>query len=108
MYSPVAGTLTAQMPHAYGITADNGMEVLIHVGIDTVKLAGAHFTPKVAKGQRVEAGQLLAEFDVEADPAAGYNPMVIMVVTNSGDYDAVVPIAEGQVSARELVLDVVS
>ena len=84
------------------------MEVLIHVGIDTVKLEGKHFSPKVAKGQRVEDGQLLAEFDVDAIKAAGYNPMVIMVVTNSADYNAVVPIAEGQVGARELVLDVVS
>ena len=108
VYSPVAGTVTAQMPHAYGITADNGMEVLIHIGIDTVKLAGKHFSPKVTKGQRVEDGALLAEFDVEAIKAAGYNPMVIMVVTNSADYNAVVPIAEGQVAARELVLDVVS
>ena len=108
VYSPVSGTVTAQMPHAYGITADNGMEVLIHVGIDTVKLEGKHFSPKVTKGQRVEDGQLLAEFDVDAILAAGYNPMVIMVVTNSGDYAAVVPIAEGEVSARELVLDVVN
>ena len=108
VYSPVTGTVTAQMPHAYGITADNGMEVLIHIGIDTVKLAGTHFSPKVSKGQKVTDGQLLAEFDVEAIKAAGYNPMVIMVVTNSGDYAAVVPIAEGQVGARELVLDVVN
>ena len=108
VYSPVTGTVTAQMPHAYGITADNGMEVLIHIGIDTVKLEGTHFAPKVTKGQKVTDGQLLAEFDIEGIKAAGYNPMVIMVVTNSGDYAAVVPIAEGEVSARELVLDVVN
>jgi beta-glucoside PTS system EIICBA component len=107
VYSPVSGTVTAQMPHAYGITADNGMEVLIHIGIDTVKLEGTHFSPKVTKGQRVSDGQLLAEFDVDAILAAGYNPLVIMVVTNSADYNAVVPIAQGEVGARELVLDVV-
>ena len=107
VYSPVTGTVTAQMPHAYGITADNGMEVLIHVGIDTVKLAGKHFSPKVAKDQRVQAGQALVEFDVDAIKAAGYNPMTIMVVTNSANYAAVVPIAEGQVSAKELALDIV-
>jgi PTS system beta-glucosides-specific IIC component len=83
------------------------MEVLIHVGIDTVKLEGKHFEPKVAKGQRVAMGQELVRFDVEAIKAAGYNPMTIMVVTNSADYAAIVPIAEGQVNARELVLDVV-
>ena len=108
VYSPVAGTLTAQMPHAYGITADNGTEVLIHVGIDTVKLNGQHFSPKVAKGQRVEAGQVLVEFDLDAIAAAGYSPMTIMVVTNSADYAAVVPVAEGLVSAKELALDIVN
>lgn len=107
VYSPVAGTVTAQMPHAYGITADNGMEILIHVGIDTVNLKGQHFEPKVAKGQRVAAGDLLVEFDVDKILDAGYSPMTIMVVTNSADYSAVVPIAEGQVGANELVLDVV-
>ncbi len=108
VYSPVAGVLSAQMPHAYGITADNGMEVLIHVGIDTVKLEGQHFSPKVAKGQRVAMGQELVTFDIEGIKAAGYNPMTIMVVTNSADYAAVVPIAEGAINPRELVLDVVN
>ena len=98
-YAPVSGTLVTVMPHAYGITADNGLEVLVHVGLDTVELDGKHFTPKVAKGQRVTAGQLLVEFDIAAITAAGYNPMTVMVVTNSGDYAAVVPIAEGDVSA---------
>jgi PTS system beta-glucosides-specific IIC component len=107
VYAPVAGTVTAQMPHAYGITTDSGMEVLIHVGIDTVNLKGAHFSPKVAKGQRVAAGDVLVEFDLAAVIAAGYNPMTIVVVTNTADYTAVVPVAEGDVRARELVLDVV-
>ncbi len=108
VYAPVAGTLTAQMPHAYGITADNGMEVLIHVGIDTVNLKGQHFSPKVTKGQRVAAGDLLVEFDIEKVLDAGYSPMTIMVVPNAADYEAVVPIAEGEVTARELALDVVA
>jgi PTS system beta-glucosides-specific IIC component len=107
VYAPVSGTLSAQMPHAYGITADNGMEVLIHVGIDTVNLKGQHFSPKVSQGQRITAGDLLVEFDLAGLKTAGYNPMTIMVVTNSADYEAVVPIAEGQVRARELALDVV-
>jgi PTS system beta-glucosides-specific IIC component len=107
VYSPVTGTLSAQMPHAYGITADNGMEVLIHVGIDTVNLKGQHFSPQVTQGQRVTAGDLLVEVDLAAVKAAGFNPMTIMVVTNSANYQAVVPIAEGEVRARELALDVV-
>jgi PTS system beta-glucosides-specific IIC component len=108
VYAPITGVLTAQMPHAYGITADNGVEVLIHVGIDTVNLHGQHFTPKTTKGQRVNAGQVLAEFDLDAIKAAGYNPMTIMVITNTGDYTAVIPIAEGQITPRELALDIVT
>ncbi len=84
------------------------MEVLIHVGVETVNLKGEHFSPKVAKGQRVSAGDLLVEFDLAAVIAAGYNPMTIMVVTNSADLTAVALVAGGQVNAKELVLDVVS
>ncbi len=76
------------------------MEVLIHVGVETVNLKGEHFSPKVAKGQRVSAGDLLVEFDLAAVIAAGYNPMTIMVVTNSADLTAVALVAGGQVSRR--------
>ncbi|MGV1004503.1 MAG: beta-glucoside-specific PTS transporter subunit IIABC [Candidatus Nanopelagicales bacterium] len=107
VYSPVAGTLTAAMPHAYGVKADNGMEILVHVGLDTVNLEGKHFRPAVKQGQRVAAGQLLVEFDIAEISAAGYNPMTVLLVTNSASYAAVVPIAEGEVTSRELVLDVV-
>ncbi len=107
-YAPISGTLLTAMPHAYGIKADNGLEVLIHIGLDTVNLKGTHFTPAVKQGQRVEIGQLLTEFDLDALVAAGYNPMTIMIVTNSGDYAAVVPIGEGIVTTKELVLDVVA
>jgi PTS system beta-glucosides-specific IIC component len=107
-YAPIAGTVVTVMPHAYGIKADGGLEVLVHIGLDTVSLKGKHFSPKVTQGQRVESGDLLADFDLDGIVAAGYNPMTVVIVTNSGDYSAVVPVADGQVSSRELVLDVVA
>lgn len=106
--TPIAGTVSAQMPHAYGITADNGMELLIHIGVDTVKLDGTHFTAKVKQGERVEVGQVLAEVDFDAIKAEGYSPVTIMIVTNTHNYSAVVPVAQGQVSSEDMLLDVVS
>lgn len=108
VYAPVAGTLVTAMPHAFGIRADNGVEVLVHIGLDTVELKGKHFASKVTQGQRVEVGQLLTEVDLDALVGAGYNPMTVLIVTNSGDYSAIVPVAEGTVSTDELVLDVVA
>jgi PTS system beta-glucosides-specific IIC component len=108
VYSPVTGTLVSAMPHAYGIKADTGVEILIHIGLDTVNLKGQHFTPRVTQGQRVEAGQLLAEFDIDEIVLAGYNPMTVVLVTNASRYAAVVPVAEGTLTSKDLVLEVVS
>jgi PTS system beta-glucosides-specific IIC component len=108
VYAPVSGTLVVAMPHAYGIKQDNGLEVLVHIGLDTVQLKGTHFTSHVTKDQHVEAGQLLSDFDIAAIRAAGFNPMTIMVVTNSTEYSAVVPMADGDVVPADLVLDVVA
>ena len=106
-YAPVAGTVIATMPHAYGIKTDGGLEVLVHIGIDTVQLDGAHFSPRVAKGDRVEAGQPLAEFDIEGIRQSGFNPMTVMIVTDPGTYSVVVPEATEDVRPNDLVLDLV-
>jgi PTS system beta-glucosides-specific IIC component len=108
VHAPVSGSVLVAMPHAYGIKTDGGLEVLIHIGLDTVQLKGQHFTPQVSKGDRVEMGRLLAEFDIDALKEAGFNPMTVMIVTNSGQYSAVVPVAEGDVSPNDLALDVVA
>jgi PTS system beta-glucosides-specific IIC component len=109
VFSPANGTLVVAMPHAYGIRTDEGMEILVHVGLDTVELKGQHFAPKVAQGEPVTKGQLLAEFDIDAIIAAGYNPTVVMVVTNHTEYSAIVPMTgEGDVVPEELLLDVVN
>lgn len=106
-YAPVSGTLVTVMPHAFGIRTDAGLEVLVHVGLDTVELGGKHFSSKVTQGDRVEAGQLLTEFDIDGIKAAGFDPMTVLIVTNRGAASAVVPVAEGQVRPQELVLDLV-
>ncbi len=108
VYSPIAGTVVSVMPHAYGIKADTGLEVLIHIGLDTVNLKGKHFTPRVEQGQRVDQGDPLAEFDLDALVLAGYNPTTVMVITNTSRYGTVVAVAEGSLRAKDLVLEVAS
>src|SRR6478609_5671519 len=106
-YAPVSGTLATVMPHAFGIRRADGLEVLVHIGLDTVELNGQHFTPAVTQGQQVAEGDLLAEFDIDAIKAAGYDPTTVMIVTNPGPFKAVVPVAAGSVTASELALDLV-
>lgn len=86
--SPVAGTVSLVYPtgHAIGITSDKGAEILIHIGIDTVNLKGKHFKALIEQGQKVTVGTPLVEFDHQAIQAAGYAPTVMMIVTNSDQY----------------------
>lgn len=79
--APVTGTVTSAMPHAFGITADNGAQVLVHVGIDTVQLEGKHFTAAVEQGARVKCGDLLTTVDLAAVTAARYDTTVVVVAT---------------------------
>ena len=84
LYAPSDATVVAAFPtgHAIGLRHADGLELLIHIGIDTVKLGGAHFTPKVTAGQQVSAGDLLVEFDRAAIEAAGYDLTTPVIVTN--------------------------
>ncbi|SNX66647.1 PTS system beta-glucoside-specific IIA component (Glc family) /PTS system beta-glucoside-specific IIB component (Glc family) /PTS system beta-glucoside-specific IIC component (Glc family) [Streptomyces sp. TLI_55] len=86
--APVDGTVTSLLPskHAIGITTPSGAEILVHIGIDTVKLAGEHFTAHVAQGDTVTAGQLVVDVDIEAVKAAGYVLTTPVVVLNSADH----------------------
>lgn len=82
--------------HAIGIECDNGAEILIHVGIDTVKLDGKFFTPHVKVDDVVKQGDLLLEFDMQGITAAGYDLTTPVIITNSDDYLDVIPAASGQ------------
>ncbi|MER5435829.1 glucose PTS transporter subunit IIA [Streptomyces sp. NPDC002588] len=84
--APLDATVITMMPHAYGLRTDDGVEVLVHVGIDTVKLKGRHFHPAVAEGDRVRPGDLLVEFDPEAVRDAGCDPVTVVLVTAKAGY----------------------
>lgn len=96
VFAPFDATVSSLMGHAIGLEGDNGIEVLIHVGIDTVKLEGRHFTSHCAEGDKVKSGDLLMEFDMEAIKAAGYKTVTPVIVTNSDDYEDV----KGEIGKR--------
>lgn len=91
VYSPVDGTVTVLFgtKHAIGIHAEDGADILIHVGIDTVNLGGKYFDAKIAQGDAVKKGQLLLEFDPEGIKSAGYDTTTPVLVTNAFDYDKI-------------------
>lgn len=95
IYAPASGTVLAAMKsgHAYGIRTPEGVEILVHVGLDTVQMNGEGFEPKVTKGQQVNAGDLLAVVDLAKIEAAGYDPTTIMVVTNTAKLSEVLPVS---------------
>lgn len=107
--SPAAGTVTTVFPtgHAIGITTDGGAQLLIHVGVNTVRLKGQFFDKKVREGDRVEAGQLLLEFDLEQIKAAGYVTATPVIVTNSADYLDVLKTTEYSVKNGDYLLTTV-
>lgn len=94
VYAPVDGEVTTFFPtgHAIGLQSDGGAEVLIHVGMDTVKLDGKGFMPKVSQGSRVKKGDLLLEFDLDLIKKEGYSTVTPMIITNTDDYAQVAPV----------------
>lgn len=92
LYAPCDGEITTFFPtgHAIGLASENGAEILIHVGMDTVKLDGDGFTPKKNQGDKVKKGDLLLEFDIEKIKAAGYDIITPMIITNTDDYSDVI------------------
>lgn len=106
--APVAGELVtvAETGHAFGIRTDDGVEVLVHVGIDTVRMAGAGFTVAVDKGQRVVVGAPLATVDLDAVRAAGFSTTTVVTVLNSRTLTAVTPRPAGTVVPGDVVVDV--
>jgi PTS system beta-glucosides-specific IIC component len=104
--SPVNGTIASlfKTHHAIGIESDEGAEILIHVGIDTVKLDGKFFTPHVAVDAVVKQGDLLLEFDMQGIADAGYDLTTPVLVTNSDDYLDVIPAGVGQDAGEQTPL----
>ena len=106
--SPVAGTIATvtKTGHAFGIKTDDGVEVLVHIGINTVRMKGEGFNAKVAKGDAVKIGAPLAEVDLDKIKDAGYDNTVVVTVTNTKAMGEVAGIAEGAVKAGEAVVSI--
>ena len=87
VYAPVSGTVTVLFPslHAIGITSDSGVELLIHIGINTVQLEGKGYTAHIKQGDHIECGQLLVEFDMDTITKEGYSLETPVLVTNFND-----------------------
>lgn len=91
VYAPADGTVTTVFPtgHAVGMTTENGMELLIHVGLDTVKLNGKHFTIKTEADRKVKKGDVLVVADIDAIKAEGYDVITPLLVCNSDEFSKV-------------------
>ena len=108
VYAPVSGIVTSVFPtkHAFGLLTDSGLEVLVHIGLDTVALNGVPFSVKVAEGQRVQAGDLLVVADLAAISSAGRETTIIVAFTNTAEIKAVNLTQTGKVSAKTPVAKV--
>lgn len=98
VYAPVSGKVTVTMGHAVGIMSDSGIEVLVHVGVDTVNLQGKGFTGYVGQGDQVVAGQPVLKMDRAVIAEAGYKDCVVLAVSNSAEFEAVEMTAEPEAS----------
>ena len=107
VYAPADAEIAIAFPtgHAYGLKTDNGAEILIHVGIDTVSLNGEGFEVKVSQGDRVRAGDIIGTFDSEVIAANGLDDTTMVIITNTLDYAEVTPIATGSVTNKTRVLE---
>ncbi|EOH86117.1 hypothetical protein EVI01_08890 [Enterococcus villorum] len=86
--APFDGTVMSLFPtkHAIGLVSNNGLELLIHIGLDTVQLDGNYFKEYVKQGDKVAQGELLLTFDIEAIESAGFSVETPVIITNSADY----------------------
>lgn len=108
LYAPCDGTISAFFPtgHAVGLTSDTGLELLMHVGMDTVQLEGKGFRPLVQTGDVVKKGQKLLEFDMELIEAEGYSLVTPVLVTNSDDYENIAVTGQAQIQPADTLLTV--
>lgn len=108
LFAPTDGVVTMvfDTKHAVGIKTDNGAELLFHIGIDTIQLNGKFFNPLIKQGDIVHPGDALIEFDIEGIKGAGYDPVVIVVVTNKEQYEVRPLFSHKQVNNQQVVMTV--
>lgn len=109
VYSPCDGVVRTLFPtkHAIGIVTDDGCEVLIHIGVNTVSLNGKHFQEQIVQGDSVKAGQLLVTFDKEKIEAEGYSCEIPLIITNTHDYLDVIQLNNGHHNHGDEILKVI-
>lgn len=106
--APLNGVITAlyESKHAYGMVTDSGIELLIHIGIDTISMSGDGFESFVSKGQHVTQGEKLSTFDIEKIKKNDLDPMVMLIVTNTFKYENVSILNHGSINQNQAVLEV--
>lgn len=106
--APVEGTVSTVFPtgHAAALTSDSGAEILIHIGLDTVKLNGKHFTIHAKEGDKVKKGDLLLEADIEQIKAEGYDTITPVVICNTDEFSKFVMAEPGDVTQGDTVLTI--
>ena len=108
LYAPCDGKIDSvfDTKHAVNMVSDDGVEILLHIGIDTVKLGGQYFEAHVSDGQEVKKGDLLISFDLDKIKAAGYKVTTPIIIGNTDDYASVEPVAQNSVSAGDMILKI--
>ncbi len=104
-YAPADGTLTALFPtgHAYALTTDSGAEVMVHIGIDTVKLNGEYYTINAKQGDMVKKGDLIVTVDLNGVKEAGYEVVTPVIISNSSKFSRIEKM-EGDVRAGDAIV----
>lgn len=106
VYAPFDGEVISifDTKHALGLKSDSGLELLIHVGLETVRLNGEHFTAHVTNGQSIKKGDLMLEFDLKAIVDAGYETVTPVIVNNVADYTDIMSLTDRDVKALEPII----
>lgn len=109
VYAPFDGEVVSvfDTKHAIGMKADSGLELLIHVGLETVRLNGEHFTAHVVNGQKIKKGDLMLKFDIKEIQAAGYETVTPVIVSNTAAYSEVLAVTGKTVKALDPVIKAV-
>lgn len=110
VYAPFDGTVETvfDTKHAIGLTCSNGVEILIHVGLDTVSLGGKYFTAHVASGDTVKKGQLLLDFEMDKIAEEGFETVTPVIVSNTADYEDIIALAGRDVAVGDQILSILS